>query len=228
MRFGILLLLAAACFSSSPREKPKRADGVVAPAASSIEPPPVSVVEPVEPPQPPPPKIPTAEQISIAEDLSKERSDGGPPSEPLVAKKRKVTVAEVEAADQAVQAYRAQLETETRAKLQAASTGSDSDHEKGIYKFKDALVGFTGYARATPGLFTANMFVMVRRCNTASDFAERMQTALQTPIPLLPLGASGYFARVGYNDEWSCTGWLDREAIYDRAQNGVTVNSSHR
>lgn len=166
------------------------------------------------------PRVPTDTELGLVADLERERADGGPPSEPLVARRRGVEVAEVEAAEAVVRTYRAFLAEEARAGLKRIARGAPSD---GTYSLPNSTVGFTGMTGSDVGPYTAGLLIMVRACQTDADFATRLEKAVQDPIAALPAEASGYVARLGFNDEWSCTGWLDRQASYDRARNTVDV-----
>lgn len=212
-----LMLAATAC--SEPPKPVEHADPVAAveaaPAAPAAAPAPAPA--PVEPAGPP---KPTEQELKLVADLSRERSDGGPPSEPIVAKRNKVAVADVEAAEKAVDAYREALATTAKANLKRMARGSAAD---GTYSLEHSKVGFTRVTGTDVGPYTAGMLIMVRACNTDADFSKKLEQAVKDPIAALPPEASGYIARLGYNDEWSCTGWLDQEARYDARTNSVSI-----
>jgi hypothetical protein len=159
-------------------------------------------------------------ELALVADLERERADGGPASEPLVARRHKVAVADVEAAEGIVGAYRESLAEQTRAGLKRIARSAASD---GTYSLQNSKVGFTGVTGSDVGPYTAGLLIMVRACKTDSDFSTKLEKAVQDPIAALPAETSGYVARLGFNDEWSCTGWLGQQAYYDRAGNTVNV-----
>lgn len=168
------------------------------------------------PPAPGGPPTPTDAEIALVADLERERADGGPPSEPLVARRHKVAVADVEAAEGIVGAYRESLPEQARAGLK---------RRVGWHLLAPELQGRLhrrdGFGRRPVHRRSAHHGV--RACKTDSDFSTKLEKAVQDPIAALPAETSGYVARLGFNDEWSCTGWLDQQAYYDRAGNTVNV-----
>ncbi len=215
----LTLMLAATACSERPQpaatqaaaEKPH--EPLAAPVA------PAQPAPPAPPAEPAGPRAPTEQEAKLVADLSRERSDGGPPAEPQVAKRNKVSVADVEAAEKVVEAYREAMATTTKANLKRMARGT----AEGTYSLEHSKVGFTTLKGTDLGPYTVGMLIMVRACNTDADFSAKLEQAVKDPIAALPPEASGYIARLGYNDEWSCTGWLDQEARYDAAANSVSI-----
>ena len=128
-------------------------------------------------------------------------------------------VADVEAAEKVVEAYREAMATVMKANLKRMARGT----AEGTYSLEHSKVGFTTLKGTDLGPYTVGMLIMVRACNTDADFSAKLEQAVKDPIAALPPEASGYIARLGYNDEWSCTGWLDQEARYDAVANSVSI-----
>jgi hypothetical protein len=138
-----------------------------------------------------------------------------------VAKRHHIDVAEVDAAWEVVNEYRAVLTGRMRSNLQKldrSGTGA------GPYKLPRAIIAMNTFSGSELGPYTANLMIMVRACDTEDDrWAGKVQEALNDPIAALPPEASGYAAIVGYNDEISCTGWMHKVAMFDRAANSLHV-----
>ena len=217
----IALMFAATGCSTAPEPAASApAEPASAAQAATSAPAPAPPAPPPAPAPPTGPQVPTEQELKLVADLSRERADGGPPSEPLVAKRSKVSVADVEAAEKAVDVYREALATTAKTNLKRLAHGSTTD---GTYSLEHSKVGFTTVKGTDLGPYTAGMLVMVRACNTDADFSKKLEEAVKDPIAALPPEMSGYIARLGYNDEWSCTGWLDQEARYDAATNSVSI-----
>lgn len=209
-----LMLAATACTERpQPATTPPAAEQSAPPVATT---PPAPALPPAEPAGP---RAPTEQEVKLVADLSRERSDGGPPAEPQVAKRNKVSVADVEAAEKVVEAYREAMATVMKANLKRMARGT----AEGTYSLEHSKVGFTTLKGTDLGPYTVGMLIMVRACNTDADFSAKLEQAVKDPIAALPPEASGYIARLGYNDEWSCTGWLDQEARYDAVANSVSI-----
>lgn len=218
----VTLLLAAAACSERPQATattPPHADLSPEPSVAAPPAPPATAPPPSPPAEAEGPKAPTEQDVKLVMDLSRERSDGGPPSEPLVAKRNKVSVADVEAAERTVETYRDSIATTAKANLKRMARGTVD----GTYSLEHSKVGFTTVMGTDLGPYTAGMLIMVRACNTDADFSEKLEKAVKDPIAALPPDSSGYIAHLGYNDEWSCTGWLDQKARYDAAANSVSI-----
>lgn len=215
----LTLMLAATACSERPQPAATQAAAEKPPEPLAAPVAPAPPAPPAPPAEPAGPRAPTEQEAKLVADLSRERSDGGPPAEPQVAKRNKVSVADVEAAEKVVEAYREAMATTTKANLKRMARGT----AEGTYSLEHSKVGFTTLKGTDLGPYTVGMLIMVRACNTDADFSAKLEQAVKDPIAALPPEASGYIARLGYNDEWSCTGWLDQEARYDAAANSVSI-----